>query len=46
MSYNISERERVGEESTPPEHEFVHTLETDSEIEFEWFPQPQICLLS
>ena len=27
--------ERVGENSTPPEHELLHTPETDSEIEFE-----------
>ena len=26
--------EKVGEKSTPPEHDFVHTLETDSEMEF------------
>ena len=31
--------ERGGERSTPPGHEFVHTLETDSEVEFEHLPQ-------
>ena len=30
--------ERVGEKSTPPEHEFVHMLETDSEMEIEQLP--------
>ena len=30
--------ERVGEKSTPPGHEFIHTLETDSEIECEQLP--------
>ena len=29
---------RVSEKSTPPEHEFVHTLEADSEMEFEQLP--------
>ena len=27
--------ERVGEKSAPPGHDFEHTLETNSEIEFE-----------
>ena len=30
--------ERVGEKSIPPEHEFVHALETDLELEFEQLP--------
>ena len=30
--------ERVGEKSTPPEHEIVHTLETDTEMESQQLP--------